>query len=277
MALLAKAAAGREAGRGKVALALAPIDGRRYNRPIMIAIVRFLVVASILLAAHPVGADLEAAAVAFERGEYATAYKEYLPAAEEGVPVAQFAIGIMYFDGLHVAQDDRKAFAWLKKAADQGVAAAQHQVGFMYRKGRSVDQSDKEAARWYRKAAEQGFAASQYNLGLHFELGSHNFLRIADYDTAVAWYRMAAAQGDTDALFRLAGLNARGEIGDTVNRVEARRLALVATSQGNEKAKELLRLLEKSALGDRDLAVRACLLMYPDEGTKWTLCPNQYR
>ncbi len=70
MALLAKASAGREAERRRFALTLAPTDERRYNRPIMIAVFRLLVVAILLVAGVPAGAEFQAGVAAYERGDY---------------------------------------------------------------------------------------------------------------------------------------------------------------------------------------------------------------
>ena len=41
-------------------------------------------------------------------------------AAENGLPVAQYRLGIRYFDGDGVEKDEEKALAWLRKAAEGG-------------------------------------------------------------------------------------------------------------------------------------------------------------
>ena len=80
MAPLAKTA-GREVGRGRVALVVAPTDGRRYNRRVMSAVVRLLVVAILLVAGVPAHADYAAGVAAYKRGDYKAAYEEWLPLA----------------------------------------------------------------------------------------------------------------------------------------------------------------------------------------------------
>ena len=42
---------------------------------------------------------------AYERGDFASAYSEWLPMAEQGDAVAQFRLGVMYMNGLGVQQD----------------------------------------------------------------------------------------------------------------------------------------------------------------------------
>ena len=43
-------------------------------------------------------------------------------------------------------------------AAEQGYALGQYRIGYMYHKGRGVQQDDAEAVKWFRMAAKQGDA-----------------------------------------------------------------------------------------------------------------------
>ncbi|MDP6486672.1 MAG: SEL1-like repeat protein, partial [Alphaproteobacteria bacterium] len=45
------------------------------------------------------------------------ALREYKPLAEQGVALAQFFLGLMYEEGLGVAQDAAQAAEWFRKAA----------------------------------------------------------------------------------------------------------------------------------------------------------------
>ena len=54
---------------------------------------------------------------AYERGDYATAHAEFLSAAEQGDSGAQHIIGIMYYKGEGVPQDNVQAYMWLNLAA----------------------------------------------------------------------------------------------------------------------------------------------------------------
>jgi TPR repeat protein len=70
----------------------------------------------------------------------------------------------MYADGQGVARDEAQAAVWLRKAADQGLPRAQYKLGVMYEKGQGVAQDNAQALAWYRKAADQGFEEAKSRL-----------------------------------------------------------------------------------------------------------------
>ena len=73
--------------------------------------------------------------------------------------------------------------------------------------GRGVPKDYDEAVKWYRLAAAQGNALAQNNLGVMYENG----LGVPkDYDEAIKWYRLAAAQGNAAAQNNLGGMYANG-------------------------------------------------------------------
>ncbi len=53
-----------------------------------------------------------AALAAYQRGDYATALREWRPLAEQGNAKAQYNLGFMYRYGLGVPQDDAAAWGW---------------------------------------------------------------------------------------------------------------------------------------------------------------------
>jgi TPR repeat protein len=57
-------------------------------------------------------ADSQAGVEAYNRGDYATAYREWLPLAQQGALEAQFNLGPMYPNGRGVAEDDAEAVRW---------------------------------------------------------------------------------------------------------------------------------------------------------------------
>ena len=77
---------------------------------------------------------------ATKRGDYQTAFKLWLPLAEQGNASTQFNLGLMYNKGQGVKQDDVEAVKWYRKAAEQGEAKAQFALGLMYEGGRGVKQ-----------------------------------------------------------------------------------------------------------------------------------------
>ncbi len=154
-----------------------------------------IAVAAVLLVAlvGPVRAGFDEGVAAFERGDYATALKEFRPLAEQGNADGQFNLGLMYDLGRGVTQSYAEAWKWYRLAAEQGNAEAQNNLGYMFDKGEGVPQDYAEALRWYRKAAEQGDAVGQYNLGLMY--GKGNGVP-QDYVQAHMWFNLAAKQGD---------------------------------------------------------------------------------
>jgi len=54
------------------------------------------------------------------------------------------------------AAEEARSFKKILKAAEQGDAVAQFSLGVMYYKGHGVPENDAEAVKWYSKAAEQG-------------------------------------------------------------------------------------------------------------------------
>ncbi len=92
---------------------------------------------------------------AYQRGDYATALREWRPLAEQGNANAQTNLGFMYDKGQGVPQDYAEAVKWYRKAAEQGNASAQNNLGFMYGTGKGVPQDYMQAHLWYNLAASR--------------------------------------------------------------------------------------------------------------------------
>ncbi len=137
-------------------------------------------------------ADFEKGMAAYERGDYATALREWQALAEQGLAAAQNSLGVMYDQGLGVVQDDKEAVKWYRRAAEQGNDHAQHNLGVMYDEGQGVARNYRMAAKWWQLAAEQGDAGAQNNLGFMYDKGRGV---PQDYIRAHLWYNLAAAQG----------------------------------------------------------------------------------
>ena len=138
----------------------------------------------LVVLAAPAWADWDEGVAAYDRGDYATALREWRPLAMQGNAAAQYNLGLMYSKGRGVPQDHAEAVRWYRKAAVQGYAAAQFNLALMYDNGRGVTQDYVEAAKWYRKAADQGDAVAQNNLGVMYERGQG--VR-QDHAEAVKW------------------------------------------------------------------------------------------
>ena len=105
--------------------------------------------------------------VAYQSGDYATAFKLVKPFADQGNSDAQFALGWMLHNGEVVLQDYKEAVRWFRKAADQGHTKAQFALGLMYRLGEGVLQDNKKAHMWWniaRANGEKEYAADNINI-----------------------------------------------------------------------------------------------------------------
>ncbi len=91
--------------------------------------------------------------VAFDRADYATSLKVWLPKATEGDAEAQTLVGEIYEKGLGIQPDYQAAAVWYQKAADQNYARAQINLGQLYEKGLGVPQDLVAAMSWYRRAS----------------------------------------------------------------------------------------------------------------------------
>ena len=153
--------------------------------------IRVVAIATLLsLLATPAWAGLVEGVAAYNRGDYATALREFRPLANQGVAAAQFNLALMYSEGKGVPQDYAEAVKWYRKAANQGDANAQFNLGNMYNDGRGVPQDYAEAMKWYRKAAAQGQAHAQNNLGFMYGNGQGV---PQDYVQAHFWFNLAAS------------------------------------------------------------------------------------
>ena len=154
------------------------------------------VVLSIICLAVPTWADYKAGEDAYNRGDFATALREWRPLAEQGDARAQYKLGVLYRKGRGVPQDDVQARQWYEKAAAQGQAKAQYNLGTLYLNGGGVPKDYQQALRWFRLAADQGEAVAQTKIGIMYDDGQgvpHDFVQ------AHKWYSLAATNGDKPA------------------------------------------------------------------------------
>ena len=99
--------------------------------------------------------------LAFEKGDYQTAMKLWMPLAEEGDSEAQNYLGILYYLGFGVNRDYARALQWYEKAARAGYADAQRNYGDMIHFGRGIKKDNYKAFKWYFAAAQQGNEGAQ--------------------------------------------------------------------------------------------------------------------
>jgi len=143
---------------------------------------------AILLCAQPsVAADFKSAERAYKQKDYATAMREFAPAAKQGNAEAEVYLGRMYLLGQGVPQDREEAIKWFKASADQGNADAQFFLGTIY----LLPHKDvAQGLMWMRLSAEQGNQDAQLLLGQSYMQGLKELPR--DMVQADMWMRLAA-------------------------------------------------------------------------------------
>jgi TPR repeat protein len=186
-------------------------------------------VAGLLLTAIAASADGVAGFEAYEKGDYATALKEFLPLAESGQASAEAAVGQMYFEGKGVKPDMKEAARWLEPAASKGIARAQFLLGKLYLTGEGVAAADPvKAAALTKAAADQGMIEAQV-------------------DTCAFYYQGVGVPKDL---------------------VQSYLYANLAAQQGSEDGKSILTLLGQDMkpedIAKGDAAVRAWKPVLPD-------------
>ena len=100
--------------------------------------------------------DFQKGPDAYEKGDYAIAFREWKPLADQGDASAQHNLGVMYDEGYGVLQDHKAAVKWYTLAAEQGDAPAQANLGYMYETGNGVLQDYVKAHMWYNICASNG-------------------------------------------------------------------------------------------------------------------------
>jgi TPR repeat protein len=203
-----------------------------------------LIVLTIGLVA-PVLSDFQAGQDASNRGDYATAFREWKPLAEAGDADAQYNLGYLYEKGRGVPKDFAEAMKWYGKAAKQGDARALGNIGYLYEKGLGVAKDYAEAFKWYQKAAKLGLAVAQNNLGVYYRKG----LGVTkDINKALSLFRAAAEKGSVLAQMNLGTMYTKGE-GVVKDFTEAPKWYRDAANQNHPGAKALLGYFHEKGLG----------------------------
>ncbi len=104
----------------------------------------------------------------YQQGEYNIAKKMWLPLARSGDCDAEYAIGLLYFDGFGVRKNRETALRWWGRAAAQAQPQALNSMGVIYahrsvpytrlncKKGCGEPKNLVEAYKWFGLAEEYG-------------------------------------------------------------------------------------------------------------------------
>ena len=120
----------------------------------------------LLLCSMSVSASLTLAIEAYAAKDYQTAYKLFLPLAENGDPYAQYGLAKMYEQGDNGDLSYAKAYEWYQKAANQDYGIAQNNLGLLYLNGQGIQENHRLAKRWFTVACENRCSEGCKNLQL---------------------------------------------------------------------------------------------------------------
>jgi tetratricopeptide (TPR) repeat protein len=180
--------------------------------------------------ALPAKADFLVGIVAYDRGDYATAFDELSAPDTRNVPEAKFFLGRMYLFGSGVAADPEKGIALLRESAEAGVLDAAISLAQAYDMGRTVPKDRMQGYRYWLMAAELGHGKAMLEVGLRLEGGETP--TGADPAAAAAWFGKAAAAGEVVANAYLGELYEQGR-GVIKHLAEAERLYRLAAGKGS--------------------------------------------
>lgn len=178
-------------------------------------------------------------------------------AAEQGSAVAQGALGFMYMEGRGVGTDYNEALRWLRAGAQGGDWHAQNNLGYMYLHGYGVPKDQVEAQKWLQKSAKQRCLAEIDAETVRRAKGGEPEAQTALgdayqdaqlYEEALAWYGLAAVQGNAMAQASLGDMYFQG-LGVAQDYAIAAEWLRKAAEQGNVNAQYNLGVMYKKALG----------------------------
>ena len=165
--------------------------------------------------------------------------------AINGDPVAQYDLGIAYYNGEVVEQDYKEAYKWFRTVestnhwSEWARENSGYMLGEMFYHGHGVKQDYSEAMKWYRKYAEKGDVTSQSKLGYMY----YNGEGVAqDYMEAFKWFILAAEELNIDAQIYLGYMYDKG-YGVTEDDSEAIKWYKLAAEQGVADAQYNLGLM----------------------------------
>ncbi len=181
----------------------APLGGPRLPTSLDSAGIRQRIDEGLAAAGEVTASPPDYAYGAFQRGWFLTAFSLALERAEDGDAAAQTLLGELLSRGLGVKQDLAAAADWYRLAASSGDAEALYALGRMHLEKQELTQ----AADLFEDAADRRHPVAAREFAYLLLQGKG---RERNAMLAAAYMRRAAAAGDMDAQYALAGLYVEG-------------------------------------------------------------------
>ena len=135
-------------------------------------------------------------------------------AREKGFFEAAVILGELYFDGVAVPRDAKKAFGYFKEAAEGGNSLGQYRLAVCYLSGNCVIKDDKQGLFWIQKAADSGLSHAEYALGESYFTGDFTEQNLV---LSLKYMQRAATKNVTSAQVHLGRCYGSGSYGVTQN------------------------------------------------------------
>ena len=151
----------------------------------------------------------------------------------------------------HADSTPVERFARYARAAEEGHPVAQYNVAMMYANGEAVNVDYQQAVYWFRKSADQRFVPARLRLGELYYFGMGGLSR--QPRTAARLFESAAEQGDPDGCLNLAVMLGSGDV-VPLDTERARSMLQCAEEGGNEQAPAYRAALDAPPAGRFDEA-----------------------
>jgi TPR repeat protein len=128
------------------------------------------------------------------------AFDYYSAAAENGLAIAQFNMGICHEYGLEQVTEKNleKATAWYRRSAQQRHPPSEYTLGHCYEFGKGADKDLSTAVAWYLQAASHGHLGGQLRSGWCYQFGQGVPQSLQE---AQRFYEMIAESNANDELY----------------------------------------------------------------------------
>jgi TPR repeat protein len=156
---------------------------------IMKNIKQLLLTILFLVAPFLVNADYKDGHLAYEKGDYITAFEEWEPLAEQEHIGAQGKLISMYKEGKGVQKDLTKADYWTARRNKAALYGIEESISMMKYYSLSKEGNDIAALKELKPLATKGYPLAQLNLGITYAQGDDAVLK--DIKKAKFWIQKA--------------------------------------------------------------------------------------
>jgi TPR repeat protein len=128
---------------------------------------------------------------------YEKAFKLFINASEKNHTLAQYFVGVCYFNGYGIMKNEKLALKYFEITANKNLTRGQKDTGYCYKIGIGIKKDLNKAFYWYEKAANNGNIMAMHNLGKCYINGEGVE---KDFNKAFELFKKSADGGDSSML-----------------------------------------------------------------------------